>query len=85
MYINPITLSNQSTPAEGLIELTAEQEKIYIEYSGFIKIISTDPVEIEPDIEAWEAWNKEHPDQPEQEPRPTDTEVLNILLGVNEE
>ena len=56
MYINLITLSNQSNPAPGFLELTAEQEAMYLAYNGFVKIISTDPVEIEPDTEAWEAW-----------------------------
>lgn len=62
MYINPETLSNQSTPALGLLELTAEQEALYIQYSGNIRILSTDPVEIEPDVEAWEAWKATQPD-----------------------
>lgn len=69
MYINPETLSNQSNYATGLLELTAEQESLYLQYNGFIKIISTDPVEIEPDTEAWEAWKAEQP-EPEPEPSP---------------
>ena len=41
MYINPVTLSNQSTPAPGLLPLTAEQETPYLWYSRFIRITST--------------------------------------------
>lgn len=62
MYLNPKTLSNQSTPAPGLLLLTAEQEQLYIAHNGFVKVISTNPVVIEPDIEAWEAWKAEQPD-----------------------
>ena len=62
MYINPITLSNQSRPAPGLLELTPEQEAVYLQYNGFIRIISTDPVEIGPDVAAWEAWKAAQPD-----------------------
>lgn len=62
MYLNPITLSNQSTPAPGLLLLTPEQEQLYLEHNGFVKVISTDPVVIEADTEAWEAWKAEQPD-----------------------
>lgn len=56
MYLNPKTLSNQSTPAPGLLPLTAEQEKLYIAHNGFVRITSTNPVVIEADTDAWEAW-----------------------------
>ena len=62
MYINPNTLSNQSNPAPGLLLLTVEQEALYLQYNGFIKITSTDPVTIEADTEAWEAWKATQPD-----------------------
>lgn len=62
MYLNPETLSNQATYAPGLLLLTAEQEQLYIEHNGFVKVISTNPVVIEPDIEAWEAWKAKQPD-----------------------
>lgn len=71
MYIHPITLSNQSTPAPGLLPLTAEQEAMYLQYNGFVKIISTDPVEIEPDVEAWEAWKASEAAKSERTPTPT--------------
>lgn len=35
-----------------------------------------------PNIEAWEAWKSQQAETPE--PEPTDTEVLNTLLGVSE-
>ena len=69
MYINPETLSNQSTPAPGLLPLTPEQEATYLQYNGFVRITSTDPVTIEPDTEAWEAWKSSLP--PETAPQPT--------------
>lgn len=88
MYINPITLSNQSTPAPGLLPLTAEQESTYLQYNGFVRIISTDPVEIEPDTEAWEAWKSSLP--PETAPQPTLEErtaalesAMLSMMGVN--
>lgn len=64
MYINPETLSNQSTPAPGLLELTPEQEQTYIQYNGFVRITGTDPVTIEPDTEAWEAWKAAEAEKP---------------------
>lgn len=62
MYLNPNTLSNQSTPAPGLLLLTPEQEQLYLEHNGFVKVVSTNPVVIEADTEAWEAWKAEQPD-----------------------
>ena len=56
MYINPNTLSNQSTYAPGLLYLNPEQEQLYLEHNGFVKVVSTNPVVIEADTEAWEAW-----------------------------
>lgn len=77
MYINPVTLSNQSNPAPGLLPLTAEQEAMYIQYNGFVRITSTDPVTIEPDTEAWEAWKSSLP--PETAPQPTLEERTSAL------
>lgn len=62
MYLNPKILSNQATYAPGLLPLTAEQEQLYLEHNGFVKVISTNPVVIEADTEAWEAWKAEQPD-----------------------
>lgn len=77
MYINPTTLSNQSTPAPGLLPLTVEQEAIYLQYNGFVRITSTDPVTIEPDTEAWEAWKSSLP--PETATQPTLEERTSAL------
>lgn len=79
MYINPTTLFNQSTPAPGLLELTQEQEAMYLQYNGFIIITSTDPVEIEPDIEAWEAWKAAEAAKPATPEPPTQEERLAAL------
>ena len=88
MYINPVTLSNQSTPAPGLLPLTAEQEAIYLQYNGFVRITSTDPVTLEPDTESWEAWKSSLP--PETAPQPTLEErtaalesAMLSMMGVN--
>lgn len=62
MYIHPQTKSNQSAYAEGLIELTDDQVNTYLQYNGFVKVTSTDPVTIEPDVEAWEEWKATQPD-----------------------
>ena len=82
MYLNPATLSNQSTPAPGLLPLTAEQEKLYIEHNGFVRVVSTSPVVSEADTEAWEEWKQAEAEKPVIEPEPTTDELLNILLGV---
>lgn len=78
MYINPETLSNQSTPAPGLLHLTEEQEQVYFQYNGFVRVVSTDPVEIEPNVEAWEAWKAEEAEKPV--PGPTELEQLRADL-----
>lgn len=52
----------QLLPFPGCIALNDEQTEMLLQYNGFIKIISEDPVEIEPDVEAWEAWKAEQPD-----------------------
>ena len=82
MYLNPKTLSNQSTPAPGLLPLTAEQEQLYLAHNGFVRVLSTDPVVIEADTEAWEAWKATEAEKPAVEPEPTTDELVNILLGV---
>ena len=85
MYINPKTLSNQSTPAPGLLLLTPEQEQLYLEHNGFVKVVSTNPVVIEADTEAWEAWKAAEAEKPAVEPEPTADELVNILLGVTDD
>ena len=89
MYIDPVTLSNQSNPAPGLLPLTAEQEAMYLQYNGFIRITSTAPVTIEPDIAAWEAWKAAEAEKPPIPQMPTpeeqlraDLDYLAIMTGV---
>lgn len=66
MYLNPETLSNQSHWASGLIELTSEQEQIYLQYNGFVLVAedeeSGNGYSITPDTDKWEAWKAEQPD-----------------------
>lgn len=76
MYLNPETLSNQSTPAPGLLKLNAEQEELYLAHNGFVRILSTDPVEIQADTEAWEAWKAEEAEKEEIPVPPTEMEQL---------
>lgn len=90
MYINPVTLSNQSNPAPGLLPLTPEQEATYLQYNGFVRITSTDPVEIEPDTEAWEAWKAAEAEKPPVVAKPTLEErtaalesAMLSMMGVN--
>lgn len=87
MYIHPETLSNQSTYAPGLLPLTEDQFKMYLQYNGFVRITSTSPVQIEPDIEAWESWKAEEEAKPE--PMPSESEQLRadidyiaLMMGV---
>ena len=49
----------------------------------FLTILRGRVQSYEPNIEAWEAWKASLP--PEPEPVPTDTEVLNTLLGVTDD
>lgn len=66
MYLNPETLSNQSHWASGLIELTPEQEQIYLQHNGFVLVAEDEESEngysITPDTERWETWKAEQPD-----------------------
>lgn len=66
MYLNPETLSNQSHWVPGLIELTPEQEQVYIQHNGFVLVAEDEESEngysITPDTGKWEAWKAEQPD-----------------------
>lgn len=66
MYLNPVTLSNQSHWVPGLIELTPEQEQIYLQHNGFVLVAEDEESEngysITPDTEKWESWKAEQPD-----------------------
>lgn len=92
MYINPVTLSNQSNPAPGLLPLTEEQFTLYKQYNGFVKLTIEDVAvqdsgndctvqkrisKLEPDTESWEAWKSSLP--PETAPQPTLEERTSAL------
>ena len=66
MYLNPQTLSNQSHWVPGLIELTPEQEQVYIQHNGFVLVAEDEESEngysITADTEKWESWKAEQPD-----------------------
>lgn len=74
----------KNQPFPGCIPLTDEQAATFRQYNGFV-VLSEGPdgeTVVTPNTEAWEAWKSTIP--PETEPDATDTEVLNILLGVTE-
>ena len=78
----------QSRYFPGALPLTDSQADMMVQYNGFVTITQEPDPEIEassvtvtPDVEAWEAWKASLP--PEPDPEPSDTEVLNTLLGVN--
>lgn len=74
----------QSTPAEGLIALTDEQAEAVVAAGGFVTITTGGEVTVTPNPESLAAWKESHP-EPTTEPttEPTDTDILNVLLGVN--
>ena len=88
-YLNPQINESQcygppqSTKAEGLIEMTEEQHKIFLEYNGFVNIVVDDGVmsDIEPNVGAWEEWKASLPTQPT-DTEPTTDEIIDTLLGV---
>lgn len=84
MYLNPKTLSNQGHWVPGLIELTSEQEQIYIQHSGFVIVTEDEESEngysITPDIEKWESWKAEQPD-PVEVARKTKIEELSTTCN----
>lgn len=97
MYINPVTLSNQSNPAPGLLPLTAEQEAIYLQYNGFVKLTIEDVAvqdsgnnytvqkritKLEPDTEAWEAWKASQPSTTQSSYIPTPEQSAVVMMRV---
>lgn len=60
----------------------------FYNYNGFVNLTVETVEDVPtvtsyiPNVEAWEAWKESLPPAPE--PEPTDTEVLNTLLGVTE-
>lgn len=75
----------QDRPGDGLIRISEEQRDTVIQYGGFVKVEENRQPDgsmgytITPDVEAWEAWKKENPEPP---PEPSDSEILDTLLGV---
>lgn len=57
----------------------------FYEYNGFVtlNVMNNYVLSYEPNVEAWEAWKETLP--PEPVPETTDTEILNMLLGMEEE
>ena len=84
MYLNPETLSNQSHYVPGLIELTPEQEQIYLQHNGFVLVTENEESEngysITPDTERWETWKAEQPD-PVETARETKIEELSVACN----
>lgn len=71
-------------PFPGCIPLTDDQAATFRQYNGFVVISTGTAGEtlVTPNTEAWEAWKATHSVSPE--PEPTTDELLDILLGVNE-
>lgn len=84
MYLNPETLSNQSHWVPGLIELTPEQEEIYLQHNGFVLVTEDEESEngysITPDTEKWKAWKAEQPD-PAETAREAKIEELSVACN----
>ena len=57
----------------------------FYEYNGFVilNVMNNHVLSYEPNTEAWEAWKSTLP-EPTAKPV-TDTEILNMLLGLDEE
>ena len=80
----PILSSNQPVPPEGYVWWPDSVDRaVFDQYEGFIlpTIKRGTVASYTANEEAYEAWKEAHP---EPDPEPTDTEVLNTLLGVME-
>lgn len=64
-------------PFPGCIELNDEQAAVFFAYNGFVTV-TTDPVTVEPNTEAWEAWKASLP-EPEIVNEPTVEERVTEL------
>ena len=74
-YPNP-----KCQPFKGCIPLDDEQSATFLQYNGFVTIVSAEEeyeegffrtvYEVEPDLEAWEEWKASLPPEPEPEPAP---------------
>lgn len=69
-YISKLTNSSGAygnlilQPFAGSIELSDSQTELYLKYNGFVRITGTDPVTIEPDTAAWQAWKAAEAEKP---------------------
>lgn len=80
-YGNP-----KGQPFPGSVALPDDLLSDYINAKGFVipVIENGEVVSLEVNQEALDAYNAEHPDVPEPEPKPTTEDILNALLGVTE-
>lgn len=71
----------KNQPFPGCIELNDEQASVFFEYNGFVTV-TTEPVTVKPNVEAWEAWKASlpEPEEPEPEVDPV-TQVYNELAA----
>lgn len=86
------------TPPDGFGEVRCDTA-IFYEYNGFVNLeTATDSGEVDgenvefvvvigmtPDVEAWEEWREENPEQPEPEPEPTVEERVEALEASSED
>ena len=82
----------KSNSFSGALALTDDQVQTLIQYNGFVTITQEPDPEIEgstvtvtPNTEAWEAWKEAEASKPKPEQEPTVDEILNALLGLEEE
>lgn len=74
------------SPPEGYyVWLDGLDTENFYQYNGFVtlNVLRGAVISYTPNEEAWEAWKATLP--PEPEPETTDTEILNMLLGMEEE
>ena len=76
--------AGKNQPFPGCILLTDDQAATFRQYNGFVVLSQGSDGEtvVTPNTEAWEAWKSSLP--PETGPEPSTDELLDILLGVNE-
>ena len=74
-----------SAPEGSYVWLDGLNTENFYQYNGFVtlNVLRGAVISYTPNEEAWEAWKETLP--PEPEPETTDTEILNMLLGMEEE
>lgn len=80
-YGNPM-----GQPFPGSVALPDDLLSDYINVKGFVilSVENGEVVSLEVNQAALDAYNAEHPEVPESEPKPTTEDILNALLGVTE-